>query len=97
MTLSVKPQASIQLSAYIVKAFVSPIRKSGSGRWPNIKGSRNRPTDKQASLHTRYEEGQGTQNIIDDYFCIILNPCILLLGWIVPASGYVSLGKSLTR
>ena len=72
MTRPVKPQTSIQLSAYIVKAFVSPIRKSGSGRWPIIKGSTDSQTEKRPSLHTRYEEGQGTQNIIDDYFCIIL-------------------------
>ena len=72
MTLPVKQQTSIQLSAYIVKDVVNPIRKSRSGRWPIIKGSTNRQTEKQPSLHTRYEEGQGTQNIIDDYFCIIL-------------------------
>ena len=47
MTLSVKPQASIQLSAHIVKAFVSPIRKSGFRRWPIQEHSKDQPTDGQ--------------------------------------------------
>ena len=80
MTLPVKPQTSIQLSAYIVKAFVSPTRKSGAGRWPIIKGSTDRPTKERPSPHTRCEEGQGTQNIIDDYFVHYIKPCISRLG-----------------
>ena len=76
MTLPVKPQTSIQLSAYIVKAFVRPTRMSGSGRWPIIKGSTDRPTKERPSPPTQYEEGQGTQDIVDDYFVHYIKPCI---------------------
>ena len=60
MTLSVKPQASIQLSAHIVKAFVSPIRKSGFRRWPYLEDSKDQPTDGQPE--PRDAIGGGSRN-----------------------------------
>ena len=60
MTLSVKPQASIQLSAHIVKAFVSPIRKSGFRRWPIQEHSKDQPTDGQPE--PRDAIGGGSRN-----------------------------------
>ena len=69
MTRPVKPQTSIQLSAYIVKAFVSPpIRKSRSGRWPYLEESKDKPTDGQPSLVTLETGGQKTQDFINVIF-----------------------------
>ena len=80
MTLPVKPQTSIQLSAYIVKAFVSPTRLEDLGDGQIIKGSTDRPTKERPSPHTRCKGGQGTQDIIDDYFVHYIKPCISQLG-----------------
>ena len=53
MTLPVKPQTGIHLSAYIVKAFVSPIRLEVLGVGQIINGSTDRPTKDRPSLHAR--------------------------------------------
>ena len=66
MTLPVKPQTSIELSAYIIKAFVSPTRLEVLGVGQIINCSTDRPTKERPSPHTRCQGGQGTQDIIDD-------------------------------
>ena len=53
MTLPMKPQTGIHLSAYIVKALVSPIRLEVLGVGQIINGSTDRPTKDGPSLHTR--------------------------------------------
>ena len=72
-------QAKTHLFAYIVIAFVSPIHKSGFGRWPKRRGQRNYPTYKRPSLATRYEEGQQTR-ILLMIILYYINPCISPLG-----------------
>ena len=53
MALPVKPQTGIHLSAYIVKAFESPIRLEVLGVGQIINGSTERPTKDRPSLHAR--------------------------------------------
>ena len=53
MTLLVKPQTGIHLSAYIVKDFESPIHLEVLGVDQIINGSTDRPTKDRPSLHAR--------------------------------------------
>ena len=51
--LPVQPQTDIHLSAYVVKAFVSPIRLEVLGVGQVTNGSTDRPTKDGPNLHAR--------------------------------------------